>query len=158
MYIATHLGWVVLSCAVLMFFRKRSIQKTNKKSNVSGILPSPAQPGAPSPHGRAPLGMHQAWQRGRVSAELGGLQSRGEPSPGGSLSRFPSIGFGVPRYKISHCFPAAGCPGSARSPCLCLAPGYWGRCSGRGGLVLHRADQYCTCRVGRDAISGLRGA
>lgn len=73
MYIATHLGWVVLSCAVLMFFRKRSIQKTNKKkSKVSGILPSPAQPAAPSPHGRAPLGMHQAWQRGRVSAELGG--------------------------------------------------------------------------------------
>lgn len=31
MYIATHLGWVVLSCAVLMFFRKRSIQKRKKK-------------------------------------------------------------------------------------------------------------------------------
>lgn len=35
MYIATHLGWVVLSCAVLMFFRKRSIQKKNKKQKTT---------------------------------------------------------------------------------------------------------------------------
>lgn len=35
MYIATHLGWVVLSCAVLMFFRKRSIKTDTCNSSIS---------------------------------------------------------------------------------------------------------------------------
>lgn len=37
MYIATHLGWVVLSCAVLMFFRKRSIQKKEKNKKKGQV-------------------------------------------------------------------------------------------------------------------------
>lgn len=54
MYIATHLGWVVLSCAVLMFFRKRSIQKKqpnkklsqwNSSTSCSARGTKPLQPG-----------------------------------------------------------------------------------------------------------------
>lgn len=85
MYIVTHLGWVVLSCAVLMFFRKRSIQKKKdkkkkkeKQKEKQSKWNSSISHSARGTHGRAPLGMHQGWWSRRVSAELGGLQ----PTPG----------------------------------------------------------------------------
>lgn len=157
MYIATHLGWVVLSCAVLMFFRKRSIQKkqTKKKSKVSGILPSPTQPRAPSPHGRAPLGMHQAWWK------EGLVQSWG--APGGSpllgdrsvasqalVSVSPDVKFHIVSLRL-------GAPGRPAAPaCAWLLDIEAGAREG-GGLSCTEPISTAPS-VGRDAISGLCGA
>lgn len=116
MYIATHLGWVVLSCAVLMFFRKRSIQKNQKKSKVSGILPSPAQPEAPSPDGRAPLRMHQPWWRGRVSAELGGSRAEGSPLLGDHSVASQALVSVYPDIKFRIVFLRLGAPGWPAAP------------------------------------------
>lgn len=81
MYIATHFGWVVLSCAVLMFFRKRSIQKTKQKKQSkwnSSISRSAGgtEPPRPGPAGDASSvgkGKGKGWVR------AGGLWSRGSP-------------------------------------------------------------------------------
>lgn len=77
MYIATHFGWVVLSCAVLMFFRKRSTQKTKQKKQSkwnSSISRSArgTEPRRPGPAGDA-SSMGKGWGR------AGGLWSRGSP-------------------------------------------------------------------------------
>lgn len=115
MYIATHLGWVVLSCAVLMFFRKRSIKKKEKKkakwnSSISLLSRSGTEPWA-APSWR----MHQAWWRGRGKRSVG-CPGREEPSPGAALRRFASVGFCVPNPKLDVAFLWLPVPASSPPP------------------------------------------
>jgi len=118
MYIATHLGWVVLSCAVLMFFRKRSIQKnkqTNKKKQRKWNSSISRSAGGTQPPWPGPAGDASGMAERKGQCRAGGLHSGGAFS-WAQLSCFPGLGFSVPRYKISHCFSAAGRPRSAQAP------------------------------------------
>lgn len=79
MYIATHFGWVVLSCAVLMFFRKRSIQKTKQKKQSKWNSSISRSAGGTEPPRPGPAGDASSVGKGKGWVRAGGLWSRGSP-------------------------------------------------------------------------------
>lgn len=156
MYIATHLGWVVLSCAVLMFFRKRSIKKKKEKKCQVEFFHLLAQPRWDRAPGRSQLEDASSVVEGKGQAQ------RGLPGPRGTLSQGSPQAlcqrwFLCTQSAIGHSFPVASCASQQPATITELL------CSGystpeQGGLVMHRANQYRSLRIGRDAISGLRVA
>lgn len=91
MYIATHLGWVVLSCAVLMFFRKRSIKKKGKKKKPSGILPSPCSAAVGLSPGPLPAGGCIKRGGGEGASAAGAAQAARSPLPGQPSGALPAL-------------------------------------------------------------------
>lgn len=91
-----------------------------------------------------------------------GQAQRGLPRPRGALSRGSPQAlcqrwFLCTQSEIGRCFPVASC--ASQQPTTIaelLRSGY--STPKQGGLIMHRANQYCSLRIGRDAISGLRVA